>query len=208
MESLRTWVLEKVCVSHSCYHAGDGCARLCLLARGSVYRFMSPGRGPHCWSTPFGGQVLPKLEENCACHLCGEIFTAPGSRRSRARANTMRRRAIGRSLKYGTGLFLSTAWRSCTRVSSSSFPASTNGKSLEKDRRQDSSASTTKLIERLPQSELLHSEDTTMKILANLQKSPKRGDEPPKREFYTGVLAVRDEPRVALFFTATSMPAR
>ena len=57
------------------------------------------------------------------------------------------------------------------------------------------------LIRQAAQGELLHSDDTTMKILANL-KNPEVDDETSgKGSFTTGVLAVRDERRMALFFT-------
>jgi hypothetical protein len=57
------------------------------------------------------------------------------------------------------------------------------------------------LIRQAAQGELLHSDDTTMKILANLKKSKGDDETSGKGSFTTGVLAMQDERRMALFFT-------
>jgi hypothetical protein len=55
------------------------------------------------------------------------------------------------------------------------------------------------LVRQAAQGELLYNDDTAMKVLANL-KNPEVEDETSgKGSFTTGVLAVRDERRMALF---------
>ena len=57
------------------------------------------------------------------------------------------------------------------------------------------------LIRQAAQGELLYNDDTTMKILANLKKPEGDDETSGKGSFTTGVLAVQDERRMALFFT-------
>jgi len=102
-------------------------------------------------------------------------------------------------LKYGTGL----PFNRMEKLHESlgvPLPASTQWEIVEKTADKIHPAYN-ELIRQAAQGQLLHSDDTTMKILANLKK-PKGDDEASgKGSFTTGVLAMRDERPMALFFT-------
>jgi len=57
------------------------------------------------------------------------------------------------------------------------------------------------LARQAAQGEIFHNDDTTMKILANLKDNDPQDPTSRKGSFTTGVLAVREERRMALFFT-------
>jgi len=186
---------EKVCVSHSCYHAGDGCPLCC---KGKLYRFYEPGVEVRIVGRPPLEAKVYEVEK-LRCHLCGEIFTAPVPEEAGQGKYDETAGAMVALLKYGTGL----PFHRMEKLHESlgvPLPASTQWEIVEKTADKIHPVYN-ELIREAAQSELLHSDDTTMKILANLKK-PQGGDEASgKGSFTTGVLAVRDEHRVALFFT-------
>ena len=142
------------------------------------------------------------------CHLCGEVFTAAapaeaGDRKYDATAGSM----IG-LLKYGSGLPFnrldglqghleiplpaSTQWDIVAAVAASLAPAFAE------------------LIRQAAQGEVLHNDDTTVKILELMGQRGRsealagaEGEDADQRTglFTSGVVALRDGHRVALFFS-------
>lgn len=192
-------------IPHPSLTAGDGCP---ACGRGTVYE-KAPGvivritGQPPLKATVY---VLQKLR----CHLCGQVFTATapagaGDRKYDATAGSM----IG-LLKYGTGLPFnrleglqgqlgvplpaSTQWDIVHAVAASLAPAFAE------------------LIRQAAQGEVLHNDDTTVRILelmgqrcqpgAPVAAERDAGSADDRRGLYTsGVVALRDGHRVALFFS-------
>lgn len=186
---------EKVCVFHACYKAGDGCP---LCTKGKLYRFYEPGIEVRIVGrAPLEATVYEV--EKLRCNLCGEIFTAQVPEESDKDKYDETAGAMVALLKYGTGL----PFNRMEKLHESlgvPLPASTQWEIVEKTADKIHPVYG-ELIRQAAQGELLHSDDTTMKILANLKK-PKESDEASgKGSFTTGVLAVQDERHMALFFT-------
>jgi len=186
---------QKVTVPHSSYKAGDPCP---LCPKGKLYRFYEPGIEIRVVGRAPLEATLYEVEK-LRCNLCGEILTAPipeasGQDKYDETASTM-----VALLKYGTGL----PFHRMEKLHESlgvPLPASTQWEIVEKAADKIHPVYS-ELVRQAAQGELLHSDDTTMKILANFQR-PKGEDEASgKGSFTTGVLAVQDQRRVALFFT-------
>lgn len=186
---------EKVCVPHSCYKAGDGCP---LCTKGKLYRFYEPGVEVRIVGRAPLEATVYELEK-LRCNLCGEILTAQVPEESGKDKYDETAGAMVALLKYGTGL----PFNRMEKLHESlgvPLPASTQWEIVEKTADKIHPVYN-ELIRQAAQGELLHSDDTTMKILANFKK-PKGDDETSgKGSFTTGVLAVRDERHMALFFT-------
>lgn len=196
---------ERITVPHPSLRAGEPCP---ACDRGTVYE-KAPGVVVRiCGQPPLTATIyqLQKLR----CHLCGQVFTAAapqeaGNAKYDATAGSM----IG-LLKYGSGLpfnrleglqgYLeiplpaSTQWDIVNAVAANLAPA------FEE------------LIRQAAQGEVLHNDDTTVKILELMgqRDQPKalagaedEGNDADERTglFTSGVVALRDGHRVALFFS-------
>ena len=186
---------QKVCVPHPCYKAGDPCP---LCPKGKLYPFWEPGievriigRAPLEATT----YELEKLR----CNLCGKIFTAQVPDEAGKDKYDETAGAMVALLKYGSGL----PFNRLEKLQESlgvPLPASTQWEIVEKTADKIHPVYS-ELIRQAAQGEVLYNDDTTMKILANLKKPEVDSETSGKGSFTTGVLAVRDERRMALFFT-------
>jgi len=185
---------EKVCVPHCCYKAGEGCP---LCTKGKLYRFYEPGVEIRIVGRPPLEATVYEVEK-LRCNLCGEIFTAQVPEEAGKDKYDETAGSMVALLKYGSGL----PFNRMEKLHESlgvPLPASTQWEIVEKTADKIHPVYS-ELIRQAAQGQLLHSDDTTMKILANFKK-PKGDDESGKGSFTTGVLAVQDERRMALFFT-------
>src|SRR3954467_10461194 len=190
----------RIDIPHPSLTAGDACP---ACGQGTVYE-KAPGvlvritGQPPLAATVY---VLQKLR----CHLCGQVFTAAapdeaGDRKYDATAGSM----IG-LVKYGSGLPFnrldglqgnlevplpaSTQWDVVEAVATSLAPVFDE------------------LIRQAAQGEVLHNDDTTVKVLELMgerarQEALAGDDADGRRGLYTsGVVALRDDHRVALFFS-------
>ncbi len=196
---------ERIDVPHPSLSAGDPCP---ACGEGIVYQ-KAPGVVVRITGqAPLAAKIyqLQKLR----CHLCGQVFTAPapvdaGGRKYDATAGSM----IG-LLKYGSGLPFnrleglqghleiplpaSTQWDIVHAVAASLAPAFAE------------------LVRQAAQGDVLHNDDTTVKILELMgQRGGPEGVAHADGEttdadqrtglFTSGVVALRDGQRVALFFS-------
>lgn len=186
---------EKVHLPHPCYKAGDRCPFCC---KGKLYAFCDPtvviriaGR------TPLEAKAYEI--EKLRCNLCGRIFTAPVPEEAGKDKYDETAGAMIALLKYGSG-FPFNRMEKLQESLGIPPPASTQWEIVE-GTADTIHAAYRELIRQAAQDEILHNDDTAMKILANFKK-PEGGEEASgKGSFTTGVLAVRDERRIALFFT-------
>jgi hypothetical protein len=195
---------ERVAVPHASLKAGDACP---ACAEGIVYA-KAPGVLVRIIGQPPLTATVYDLQK-LRCHLCGEVFTAEpppeaGDRKYDATAGSM----IG-LLKYGSGmpfnrldglqghlempLPASTQWDIVQAVATNLTPAFNE------------------LVRQAAQGDVLHNDDTTVKILALMGQrgqaealaSGAAGEAADQRSglFTSGVVALRDGQRVALFFS-------
>jgi transposase len=186
---------EKVSVPHSCYKAGDGCP---LCTKGKLYRFYEPGVEVRIVGRPPLEATVYEVEK-LRCNLCGEIFTAQVPEESGKDKYDETAGSMVALLKYGSGL----PFNRMEKLHESlgvPLPASTQWEIVEKTADKIHPVYS-ELIRQAAQGEILYNDDTTMKILENL-KGVKADDQTSgKGSFTTGILAIRDERRMALFFT-------
>jgi transposase len=196
---------ERVDVAHPSLRAGDACP---ACGEGTVYE-KAPGVLVRITGQPPLAAKVYRLQK-LRCHLCGQVFTADapkgaGERKYDATAASM----IG-LLKYGSGLPFnrldglqgglgvplpaSTQWDIVRAVGANLAPAFDE------------------LVRQAAQGEVVFNDDTTVKILelmGDRGRHPTRtdsgqdGDDAEgRRGLYTsGVVALRDGHRVALFFS-------
>jgi hypothetical protein len=137
--------------------------------------------------------------EKLRCNLCGEIFTAQVPEGTGKDKYDETAGSMVALLKYGSGL----PFNRMEKLHESlgvPLPASTQWEIVEKTADKIHPVYS-ELIRQAAQGELLHSDDTTMKILANIQKPQGDDKASGKGSFTTGVLAVQDKRDIALFFT-------
>jgi len=196
---------EHIRVANLSLHAGDPCP---ACGEGTVYE-KPPGVLVRVTGQPPLKATIYELQK-LRCHLCGQVFTAAapeeaGERKYDATAGSM----IG-LLKYGSGLPFnrleglqghleiplpaSTQWDIVQAVAGNIAPAFAE------------------FIRQAAQGEVVHNDDTTVKILALMgerdrQTTPGNGagkaDDAEERAglFTSGVVALRDGHQVALFFS-------
>jgi transposase len=191
----------RVDVAHPSLRAGDACPS---CGEGTVYD-KAPGVLVRITGQPPLAATVYRLQK-LRCHLCGQVFTADapagaGPAKYDATAGSM----IG-LLKYGSGLPFnrleglqgdlgvplpaSTQWDVVEAVATSLAPV------LDE------------LIRQAAQGEVLHNDDTTVKILELMGQRARQEaladaeSDDGRRGLYTsGVVALRDGHRVALFFS-------
>ena len=186
---------QKVCVPHSCYKAGDPCS-LCL--KGKLYPFGEPGVEIRIVGrAPLDGTVY--VLEKLRCNLCGKLFTAQAPEGSGEDKYDETAGAMVALLKYGGGLPFNRLEKLQDSIGVP-LPASTQWEVVETTADKIHPVYS-ELIRQAAQGELLYNDDTTMKILSNLKEFEPDDETSGKGSFTTGVLAVRDERRMALFFT-------
>jgi transposase len=193
---------ETVRVQHESLKPGDSCPN---CKKGTVYQSVEPSRLVRVTGqAPLKATVyeLQKLR----CNLCGEIFTAqapPGVGDDKYDAESASMIAL---LKYGSGL----PFNRLERLQSSlgiPLPAATQWEIVEHS--ADSIEPVfEEIIRQAAQGQVLHNDDTTMKVLELMTKVPENhieseGIETPDRTgvFTSGIVSVLNGRRIALFFT-------
>ncbi len=137
--------------------------------------------------------------EKLRCNLCGEIFTAQTPEVSGKDKYDETAGSMVALLKYGSGL----PFHRMEKLHESlgvPLPASTQWEIVEKTADKIHPVYR-ELVREAAQGELLHSDDTTMKILENSQKPQGDDERTQKGSFTTGVVSVQEGRRMALFFT-------
>ena len=194
---------ERIDVPHPSLAAGDACP---ACGEGTVYK-KAPGVLVRIsGQAPLSAKIyqLQKLR----CHLCGEVFTAPapeeaGDRKYDATAASM----IG-LLKYGSGLPFNRL-DGLQRHLEIPLPASTQW-DIVNAVAANLTPVFTELIRQAAQGDVLHNDDTTVKILELMRKRDQQenlanteGENAEQRSglYTSGVVALRDGQRVALFFS-------
>ena len=189
---------EKIRVPHASLKPGDFCPR---CQKGTVYESVEPGRLVRMHGqAPLGARVyeLQKLR----CHLCGEIFTAdapPGVGEDKYDAESASMIAL---LKYGSGL----PFNRLEHLQGSlglPLPAATQW-DLVKHAGRRMEPALEELIRQAAQGQVVHNDDTVMKVLAlsDPPREPTDSDRSDRKGVFTsGIVSVLPGRRIALFFT-------
>jgi transposase len=192
----------RVDVAHSTLRAGDACP---ACGEGTVYD-KAPGVLVRITGQPPLAATVYRLQK-LRCHLCGQVFTADAP----AEAGPRKYDATGGSmiglLKYGSGLPFNRL-EGLQGALGVPLPASTQWDVVEAVA-ANLAPVFDELIRQAAQGELLHNDDTTVKILELMGERARQealadaeGGANERRGLYTsGVVALRDGHRVALFFS-------
>jgi transposase len=194
---------ERIDIRHPVLQAGDQCPS---CRRGTIYD-KAPGVLVRITGQPPLSAKIYQLQK-LRCHLCGEVFTAPapaeaGEHKYDARSGSM----IG-LLKYGSGLPFNRL-EGLQGHLEIPLPASTQW-DIVKVVAANLRPVFTELVRQAAQGEVLHNDDTTVKILTLMrergrQQASAEGaiDHAEQRSglFTSGVVALRGGRRVALFFS-------
>lgn len=184
----------KISVSHFCLKSGDPCPE---CPKGKIYKISSPGVVVRVAGSPPIEATVYELQK-LRCNLCGKLFTADSPARAGQEKYDKSAAAMIALLKYGSG-FPFNRLEELQESLGVPLPASTQWEIVEKmaDRIYPVY---NELIGQAAQGEVIHNDDTTMRIL-DLMKESEQNDNLRKGIFTTGILSRLENRRIALFFT-------
>ncbi|HKB41430.1 MAG TPA: IS66 family transposase [Gemmataceae bacterium] len=190
----------RVSIPHPSLTAGEPCP---ACGQGTVYE-KAPGVVVRITGQPPLAATIYQLQK-LRCHLCGQVFTAPAPAEAGERKYDATAGSMIALLKYGSGLPFnrleglqghleiplpaSTQWDIVAAVATALTPAFDE------------------LIRQAAQGDVLHNDDTTIKILELMGQrgrqetlaNAEHGADERRGLFTSGVVALRDGHRVALF---------
>ena len=192
----------RVDVPHPTLHPGDACP---ACGEGTVYE-KTPGVLVRITGQPPLAATVYQLQK-LRCHLCGQVFTADAPEAAGPEKYDARAGSMIALLKYGSGLPFNRL-EGLQGDLGVPLPASTQWDVVEAVAK-DLAPVFDELVRQAAQGELLHNDDTTVKIL-ELMGERVRSDAlaetedgaSGRRGLYTsGVVALSDGHRVVLFFS-------
>ncbi len=185
---------ERIRVPLSGLSSGQRCP---LCVKGKLYSVKEPSVIVRVsGNAPLKAKVFEL--EKVRCNLCGEVFTAEAPEEAKGEKYDEKATAITALLKYGSGF----PFNRLENLQSSlgiPLPASTQW-DIVKGGADKLSAVFEELIRQAAQGEIIHNDDTTMKILALMKEQ--RQDE-RTGVFTTGILSITGERKIGLFYTST-----
>jgi len=194
----------RVEVPHPSLQPGDPCP---ACHQGTVYE-KPPGVIVRITGQPPLTATIYELQK-LRCHLCGQVFTAPPPQEAGSSKYAETAGSMIALLKYGTGLPFNRL-EGLQGHLEIPLPASTQW-DVVASVAEDLTPVFTELIHQAAQGEVLHNDDTTVKILelmgerarqAALASTTAEGDDGERTGLFTsGVVALRHGHRVALFFS-------
>ncbi len=187
---------QRVFIPHSKLSPGDICPG---CQKGKVYEMTDPGVIVRfTGSSPLQATVYES--QNLRCNLCGEIFKPDEAKREKDEKYDETARAMIPILKYGSGFPFYRLERLQENLGLP-LPASTQW-DIVKTTAVRIKPVYTELIRQAAQGEIIHNDDTTMKILALIKVNAPDQDEPGRRGiFTTGLLSILGDIKIALFMT-------
>lgn len=184
-------------LSHPTLEHGDRCPE-CLS--GKVYKMNRPGVIIRLLAAPLVQGHLFELEK-LRCNLCGEVFTAPLPPEATERKYDPTVGALLPLMKYGAGV----PFHRLEKLQQSfgvPLPASTQWEIVDSAAYQISPVYE-ELLRTAAQAEVLHNDDTSIKILS-LLKQQQLQDSPRKGMFTTAVVARSHDKSIVCFFTGSN----
>lgn len=192
---------EQVEVKHPALSAGEACPL--AGCEGRLYRLRDPGVILRVRGTPPLAATLYRLEK-LRCSLCGTLFTAPPPEGIAERKYEVTAASMIACLKYGAGFPFNRLEKLQDNLGIP-LPASTQWDIVHAASVRIQPALEA-LIDAAAQGEVLHNDDTPMKILELMgQRGHPQGESPDAAErsgiFTSGVLSKHPDHSIALFFT-------
>ena len=182
---------EKIQIGHSTLKPGDNCPE---CVKGKVYELKEPKRIVCITgNAPISGKVYEM--QRLRCNLCGDIFTADTPEGVSEDKYDARVSAVIAVLKYGTGMPFN---RLENLQQSLGIPlAASTQFEIVKETADMFEPVHTALIKTAAQGDVVHNDDTTMKVLELMK------EENPDRKgiFTTGILSTTENHKIALFVT-------
>ena len=198
--------VKRIRVALGSLQPGDTCPS---CVKGKVYASCQPGLIVRLTGqAPIGGAVYEL--EKLRCHLCGKVFTAPAPQGVGDKKYDEPSAAMIALLKYGVGL----PFHRLERLQDGlgiPLPAATQWEIVSQTAGALSPA-LKELIRQAAQGQVLHNDDTTMKVLAlgsaaagvvEILEGGLAGEQAAGRRgvFTSGIVSRADGHRIALFFT-------
>ena len=182
---------KKVIVPHPELHTGDSCPG-CL--KGKVY----PQKGPRSVVRLVGQAPLAATVyelDRLRCNLCGDVFTAPEPEGIGAEKYDETTAAMIALLKYGSGMPFYRLEK-LEHLLGIPLPASTQWEIVE-EAAEVIKAARDELIRQAAQGEVLHNDDTSMRVL-RLAREP---SDDRRGVFTSGIVSTKQGQKIALYFT-------
>jgi transposase len=188
---------QRVSVLHETLNAGDPCPE--SGCEGKLYRLAEP-RVLVCVKGHVPLQATVYQREALRCALCGKVFVAAIPEGLHSCKYDPTAVAMIGLLKYGTGMpfYRLEGLQEHLGVP---LPAQTQWE-IVRDGAKELRPAFEELIRQAAQGEVIHNDDTPMKILDHLKENEERRKEKERTgTFTTGIVAQAGEHRIALFFT-------
>src|SRR5579863_11921 len=182
---------DKVAIPHPCLHAGDPCPG---CGKGTVY----PQKEPRTLVRIVGQAPLAATVyelDRLRCNLCGEVFTAPEPEGIGPEKYDETTAAMIALLKYGSGMPFYRLEK-LEQLLGIPLPASTQWEIVE-EAAEVIKAARDELIRQAAQGEVLHNDDTSMRVL-RLAREP---SDDRTGVFTSGIVSTKQGQRIALYFT-------
>jgi len=182
---------QKVAVAHPTLHAGDPCPG---CEKGKVY----PQKEPRTLVRIVGQAPLAATVyelDRLRCNLCGEVFTAPEPEGIGPEKYDDTTAAMIALLKYGSGMPFYRLEK-LEQALGIPLPASTQWEIVE-DQAELIQAARDELIRQAAQGEVLHNDDTSMRVLRMARES----SDDRTGVFTSGIVSTQQGRRIALYFT-------
>ena len=192
---------ERVPVPHPSLAAGHPCPG---CQKGKIYALGEPGRSVRVVGQPFLAATVYETER-LRCGLCGDVYTAPLPEEARGPRYDPTAGSMIAVLKYGSGLPFYRLEKHQQDLGVP-VPASVAWEIVEKVAEQVSPVHEA-IVELAAQGEVIHNDDTNMKILAHASAIREEGDGEESGEkkrtgtFTTAIVSQVAEHQVPLFFT-------
>ncbi len=195
----------KIEVKHNSLKSGDRCPQ---CEKGKVYDSIKPGFLVRIVGQAPLAATVYELEK-LRCNLCGEVFTADAPEGVGPQKYDASSGSMIALLKYGSGLPFYRL-QGLQENLGIPLPASTQW-GMVQEIAVLMEAAYKELIRQAAQGEVVHNDDTAMKVLALMRERPEKVDgaqdfddsEAPQRSgiFTSGIVSTREGRKIALFFT-------
>jgi transposase len=186
---------KQVTVPHPTMKPGEPCPG-CL--KGKVYPLLGPNKEPRVLVRLVGQAPLAATVyqlDRLRCNLCGEVFTAPEPEGVGPEKYDETTAAMIALLKYGSGMPFYRLEK-LEHLLGVPLPASTQWEIAEEEA-EVIKAALDELIRQAAQGEVLHNDDTGMRVL-RLAREP---SDDRTGVFTSGIVSTKQGQRIALYFT-------
>jgi transposase len=186
---------KQVTVPHPTMKPGEPCPG-CL--KGKVYPLLGPNKEPRVLVRLVGQAPLAATVyqlDRLRCNLCGEVFTAPEPEGVGPEKYDETTAAMIALLKYGSGMPFYRLEK-LEHLLGVPLPASTQWEIAEEEA-EVIKAALDELIRQAAQGEVLHNDDTGMRVL-HLAREP---SDDRTGVFTSGIVSTKQGQRIALYFT-------